>query len=198
MNKLVPPTKPCYRALAILALLVLGLNLVFTWPWLRLNSDYNQSMADTSEKIRRFQNLQAQEPQLQAQLKSLDREVGSASFYVDAETPALAAAELQKQVKTAVDAAGGTLTSTQSLTQKEEGSAQRVAILVRMSGDVDALFKVLYNLEAASPLLFIDNLTVRNRPAPRRRRARLPQGPEGGYRLDISFELAGYLRENGA
>ena len=96
--------------------------------------------------------MMAQEPQLQAQLESLDKEVESASFYVDADTPALAAAALQKQVKTAVDGAGGTLTSTQNLPMKEEGNAHRVAILVRMRGDVDALFKVLYDLEAASPV----------------------------------------------
>ena len=135
---------PCYRALGILLLLVLGLNLAVTWPWLRLNGDYNEALSETSDQVRRFQNLQAQGPQIQAQLESLDREVGGASFYVDADTPALAAAALQKQVKTAVDGAGGKLTSTQNLPQKEEGNAQRVAILVRMSGDVDALFKVLY------------------------------------------------------
>ncbi len=198
MTEAVKPVNPCFRAFGILLLLVLGLNLAITWPWLSLNGDYNETLSEITDQIRRFQDLQAQGPQLQARLRSLDREVGSASFYVNAGTPALAAAALQKQVKTAVDGAGGKLTSTQNLPLKEEGNAQRVAILVRMSGDVDALFKVVYDLEAASPLLFIDNLTVRNRPAPRRRRSRRPQPATNKYSLDISFELTGYLRESGA
>ncbi len=198
MIEAVKRANPCYRAFGILLLLVLGLNLAITWPWLNLNGKYNETLSEVTDQIRRFQNLQAQAPQLEAQLKSLDREVGSASFYVNADTPALAAAALQKQVKSAVDGAGGKLTSTQNLPPKEEGNAQRVAILVRMSGDVDALFKVLYDLEAASPLLFIDNLTVRNRPAPRRRRSRRPQPVTNQYSLDISFELTGYLRESDA
>jgi general secretion pathway protein M len=198
MSEAVQGTNPCYRAFAILLLLLLGLNLAITWPWLNLNGKYNETLSEITDQIRRFQDLQAQGPQLEAQLKSLDREVGNASFYVNADTPALAAAALQKQVKSAVDGAGGKLTSTQNLPIKEEGNAQRVAILVRMSGDVDALFKVLYDLEAASPLLFIDNLTVRNRPTPRRRRSRRPQPVSNQYSLDISFELTGYLRESGA
>jgi general secretion pathway protein M len=198
MTDAVKRIKPCYRAFGILLLLLVGLNLAITWPWLRLNGDYNQTLSEISDQILRFQNLVAQEPQLQAQLESLDKEVESASFYVDADTPALAAAALQKQVKTAVDGAGGTLTSTQNLPMKEEGNAHRVAILVRMRGDVDALFKVMYDLEAASPLLFIDNLTVRNRPAPRRRRSRRPEPISTQYSLDVSFELTGYLREGGA
>jgi general secretion pathway protein M len=198
MSEAVKGANPCYRAVGVLLALLLGLNLAITWPWLNLNGKYNETLAEINNQIRRFQNLQAQGPQLEAQLKSLDREVGNASFYVDAHTPALAAAALQKQVKSAVDGAGGKLTSTQNLPLKEEGNAQRVAILVRMSGDVDALFKVLYDLEAASPLLFIDNLTVRNRPTPRRRRSRRPQPVSNQYSLDISFELTGYLRESGA
>ena len=198
MSDAVRATNPCYRAFGILLLLLLGLNLAITWPWLNLNGRYNETLSEITDQIRRFQNLQAQGPQLEAQLKSLDREVGNASFYVNAETPALAAAALQKQVKSAVDGAGGKLTSTQNLPIKEEGNARRVAILVRMSGDVDALFKVLYDLEAESPLLFIDNLTVRNRPTPRRRRSRRPQPVSNQYSLDISFELTGYLRESSA
>lgn len=197
MNRGEKAVKPCYRAYGILVLALIGINLLITWPWLRINGEYNQAISDVRDQIERFQRLQAEAPQIQDQLDALDREVSNASFYIDANTPALAAAELQKKVKAAVDSAGGKLTSTQSLQQKEEGNAQRVAVLVRMGGDVDALFKVVHKLEESSPLLFIDNLTVRNRPVPRRRRARKPQPAQGQYSLDISFELSGYLRESG-
>jgi len=187
--------KSCAKAVGILLLLLLLANLAITLPWLRISGQYDQAIETASQQIRRFQALQAQGPELQARLDSLDREVGNASYYVDAETPALAAAALQARVKQAVEGVGGTLTSTQSLPLEEEGSAQRVGVLVRMSGDVDVLFKVLYALEGEPPLLFVDNLTVRNkRKPPRRRRARQPVTESTGYSLDISFELAGYLR----
>jgi len=187
--------KSCAKSLGILLAVVVVLNLAITLPWLRKNHEYDQAIEKASSEIRRYQALQAQGPELQARLSSLDQEVGSASYYVDAETPALAAAALQSRVKQAVDAVGGKLTSTQSLPLEEEGNAQRVAILVRMGGDVDVLLRVLYALEGEPPLLFVDNLTVRNKRRPtRRRRGRQPVTPTTGYTLDISFELAGYLR----
>ena len=187
--------KSCARALGVLVLMLLLANLAITLPWLRINGDYDQAIDTTTDQIGRYQALEAQGPQLKARLDSLHREVESASYYVDAETPALAAAALQSRVKQAVEGAGGTLTSTQSLPLEEEGSAERVAILVRMSGDVDALLRVLYALEGEPPLLFVDNLTVRNKRRPtRRRRGRQPVVDSTGYSLDISFELAGYLR----
>lgn len=187
--------RTCVRALGVLLLLLLLANVAITVPWLRMNGAYDQAIETTTDQIRRYQTLQAQGPQLKARLDSLHREVESASYYVDAETPALAAAALQSRVKQAVEGAGGTLTSTQSLPLEEEGSAEKVAILVRMSGDVDALLKVLYTLEGEPPLLFVDNLTVRNKRRPiRRRRGRAPVVESTGYSLDISFELAGYLR----
>jgi general secretion pathway protein M len=188
--------KSCTKAVGVFLALVLVLGAVIMLPWLRMNEQYDQAIEKATSEIRRYQALEARGPQLQAQLDSLDQEVSSASYYVDAETPALAAAALQARVKQAVDAVRGKLTSTQSLPLEDEGNAQRVAILVRMSGDVDVLLRVLHALEGEPPLLFVDNLTVRNKRRPtRRRRSRRQVTQNTGYSLDISFELAGYLRE---
>ena len=63
MTEAAKRTQACYRTFGILLLLVLGLNLAITWPWLSLNGDYNEALSETSDQIRRFQNLQAQGPQ---------------------------------------------------------------------------------------------------------------------------------------
>jgi general secretion pathway protein M len=186
----------CGLALGLLVAVVLLLNLLITWPWLAKNREYDESIERSGDQIRRYQSMQAQRPELEAQLKGLNQEVQNASYYIDAGTPALAAAALQRRVKQVVDGVGGKLTSTQNLPPQQDGNAQRVSIRVRMSGDVGVLMRVLHALEGEPPLLFVDNLSIRNKRTRRRvRRRRTPVQPEKSYSLDISFELMGYVRE---
>ena len=77
------------------------------------------------------------------------------SQYLPQTAPALAAAELQQRVRAVVEAAGGTLRSTQALPPVEEGSAVRVAVSVTLTGDTGNLEKILYDLESQTPLLFV-------------------------------------------
>ena len=51
-----------------------------------------------------------------------------------------------------------------------------------------ALQRVFYDLESATPFLFLDNVEIRSRPA---RRA---SGPEDDPILEVRFDLYGYMR----
>ena len=91
---------------------------------------------------------------------------------------------------------GGTLQSTQVLPPTEEGNAVKVIVSAAINGDIDSLRKVLYDLEAQTPLLFVDNLQV----SARENRPRLPSGRFANYtrvQLSTQFEVSGYLRKEG-
>jgi general secretion pathway protein M len=116
--------------------------------------------------------------------------------YLPQSAPALAAAELQQRLKAVVEAAGGTLQSTQALPPVEEGGVVKVAVSLTMNGDTGSLQKVLYNLELQTPLLFVDNLELSARAI----RPRLPSGRYATYtrmQLNVQFEVSGYLRKEG-
>ena len=108
--------------------------------------------------------------------------------------PSLAAAELQQRVKAVIEAAGATLRSTQALPPTEEGNAVKVTVSTTMMGDTDTLRKILRDLEAQTPLLFVDNLDV----SARENRPRLPNGRLASYtriQLTVQFEVSGYLHK---
>jgi hypothetical protein len=58
---------------------------------------------------------------------------------------------------------------------------------------IEGLEETLYELETGQPYLIIDDVTVRQERA-RRRRNQTPDQP----RLDVSLELFGYVREEPA
>lgn len=111
-----------------------------------------------------------------------------ARYALPPEGPGLAAARLQKRVKAVVAAAGGQLLSTQNLPPEAAGRFKRVTVNVKMRGSTEVLADVLYRLESATPLLFVDNLLVTSR-ITRVRRAK----PRGTAVLEVRFDLSGYL-----
>jgi hypothetical protein len=65
---------------------------------------------------------------------------------------------------------------------------RRIAVRGQMSSGLAAAQSVLYELESASPYLFIDNLNMRARGADRR-----ADGVEADPILDVRFDIYGYV-----
>jgi len=133
---------------------------------------------------------------IQQLLTGIQQDRAVIAQYLPQSAPALAAADLQQRVKAVVEAAGGTLQSTQALPPAEEGNAVKVTVSAAMNGDVDSLRKILHDLEAQTPLLFVDNLQV----SARESRPRLSGGRVANYtrvQLSVQFEVSGYLRKEG-
>ena len=101
----------------------------------------------------------------------------------------LAAADLQNRIKSLVESIHGDLQSTQILSARTEGNFRRVAIRSQIYVDVAGLQRILYGLETASPMLFLDNIDVRIRPD--RKPGATDQAP-----LDVSFDVYGYIGES--
>jgi general secretion pathway protein M len=196
VNRTVFADSPCVGPLLVTLGVVVLVFAAVVWPWLEQNWEYDEEIANRVHQLGRFQALAATRPELERQLEQLRLESRNAAFYLKADTPALAGAELQNQVKQVVEAQGGKLTSTQILKVADEEGATRVSIRVRMTGDTETLLNVLYGLENGQPLLFLDNLSVRARRVSTRRsrRAKTVQRDP----LDINFDLSGYLSQGAA
>lgn len=115
-------------------------------------------------------------------------EGGGESAYLEGASEALVAADLQNRVKTVVQDNGGVLNSTQILETTSESGFRRLAVRVRMSAGMDALYKVLYELETQRPFLFIDNIDINARTV------RLPDRKRETVELIVTFDLFGFMR----
>jgi general secretion pathway protein M len=157
---------------------------------------YQNSLERHQERLAQLERMAATREPVQQLIAKIQQDRNVTAQYLPQSAPALAAAELQQRIKAVVEAAGGTLQSTQALPPVEEGGAVKVAISAIMNGDSSSLQQVLHNLESQTPLLLEDNLEL----SARQTRPRLSSGRYASYtrmQLNVQFEVAGYLRKEG-
>ncbi len=182
-------------AFALLLLVVVGtLYLVVDHVLVARYRFYRERFEQQQGRLEQLERMAASREPIQQLIAKIQQDRNITAQYLPQSAPPLAAADLQQRVKAVVEAAGGTLRSTQALPPVEEGNAVKVAVNATVSGDTEILQKILYDLESQTPLLFVDNLDVSARAV----RQRLPNGRLAGYtrvQLNIQFEISGYLRK---
>jgi general secretion pathway protein M len=140
------------------------------------------------DALARFERVVSGLEERRAELARLEAAPELARFVLARESPTLAAARLQEQVKSVVEAHGGRLISVHVLDPAEAGAFLRVGLGIRLSIDMEGLQQVLHELEGGRPALFVDDLVIVSRSA---------RGTRGGETpipdLDIRFRISGFL-----
>jgi general secretion pathway protein M len=158
-------------AIALPAVLVLGI----AWPWLERVRTLDSEIESLNDQSIRYSRLLQTLPGLQAELEQVLSNEDVKDFYFDAKTPALAGAQLQREVQEMVKSSGGRLVSTQILPAPDDEQPPKVHVRAQIQGETDALVDVLYRIEQARPFLFVDQMSVRSqsRRTPARRNPRV-------------------------
>ena len=180
----------CFRALALLSLIIVLAAAAALLPWWQKISEYDAQSSSYLDQLERYRNMNQRRPELLAQLAAIREQLRLSEYYIDAATPALAAAELQKKAKQVVEQAGGKLVSTQNIAGSIQENPGRIAVRVRMTGGVEIVAEVLHALEGGRPLLFVEELTIRSNKRVRGRRGNRTTE----FVLDSTFDLVGFLR----
>ena len=160
-------------------------------PLIGLAGEYGESVDELQFRLGRLSKVAAEKEALVQRLDKIKAEGQQDDRFLARTTAALASAEMQTQIKTAVGEAGGELTSTQVIPERNEQGFTRVAVKVRMNGGTNVLRQVLHNFESAKPLLFVENLNIRPIRMPRNPAAKNPQIPD---KLSVDFDVVGYMR----
>ena len=185
------------RLLALgLAFLVLGSLARFgalpLWHKYERNAE---ALKEQKYQLERYRAVASRLDAYQARLDKLLTEDEVGQYALSQGSPALAAAELQEQVKALVEETGGKLTSVRVLPTKTDGAFQRITVNVRATMENEALQKVLHALEGATPYLQVDNLVITSRQRRNARRARRrPRAASLITSLEVTFDLAGLMR----
>lgn len=187
------PLSDTQQRLLALALLILPALLVYFalvapyLDWIRSNEE---QIADLRFQLERLTATAAEEPLWRSRLEAVRTHQTSDRHYLSGDTPALASAELQKHLGEIIRTAGGELTSTQVLPNRQEQRFIRISVLVRFTANTSSLREVLYRIESNRPLLMVDSLTIRSLPGrldPKTRKL-LPAD-----RLNVDMEVEGYM-----
>ena len=175
-------------ALAILAGLVLFVLLGVVVPLLDAYDQARSSVERNQAAIEHIRQSARSPAELQAELARLKEQQASAVGFMQSSNGSLAAAELQNRIKSSVEAARGELRSTQILPARDEGAFRRISIRGQIAVNTAALQRLFYELESASPFLFLDNIEIHARPS------RRGTGAEDDPMLEVRFDLYGYMR----
>jgi general secretion pathway protein M len=90
----------------------------------------------------------------------LERASEADQTLIQAETPALAAAELQRELSALVAQGGGMLESVQSLGPVDTPPFVKIPIRVSFTGSLEGLRTFLYAVEQHAPVLLVEELSV--------------------------------------
>jgi hypothetical protein len=180
------------RALAVailFAAVVLVLAVLFV-PLYLLHKHYDDTITEFSDRVERYRRIAAQAPEYRKALEVM-KERGGRRFFLKNSAPNLAGAELQEQVRTAIESNGGRITTSQNQGPKDDGRFRQITVTVQFFASSPALQKILYALEGQPPYLSVESMTLRPLNAFRGFKPAPGQEPEINVQLDVAgFALA--------
>ena len=176
-------------AIAILLLALISVLAVILLPIWSVNSTHTGRLSQQQDLLVRLEALAAQHDSLRARHQALRRSRTGSGQTLVSDSPAMAAAELQRIVKAITARNSVQLMSTQILPGVEEKDFTKIALRVRIHGSLGGLIEAIYDLEAKSLFLFLDNLTLY--PASTRRL----RTDTANRQFEASFDLIAYMTE---
>ncbi len=180
-----------WLALGLLSLVLFSIVFLAVVPLVSTGIDYHEREQELLFRLQRARKIISGKEAVADNIQQIKQQYSKQNYFSTRDTVALASADLQKIIKSAIVAAGGQLTSTQVLPANSEDGFNRVTVKVRMSGDIEALRTVLYEIESSVPVMIIDQIDIR---PVRGRRNRKTRKIEPSNKLNINFQVVGFMR----
>jgi len=170
----------------LVAVVVLLLALIIVPVW-SANADYAAQIEQLQTRLQTLRSRASADEALRPRYEQLVRAHAAAGHHLKSDTEAVAAAELQRIVKTIASDNAIQILTTQILTTAEEQGFIRVALKVRVRGPIEGVVQSIYDIEANQTFLFIDKLSLRDGA---RRRIR---GTAQVNQFDADLDLLAYM-----
>jgi general secretion pathway protein M len=185
-----------------LGLLVAALAIVYFagvhWWFTARHVEIATEMGDLREQEARFRRVADERPAVEARLAEVRQfEAGNPAFLTETDFDS-AAAGLTQRLKQIVseharDAQSCQIIMNQYSRPTEKELFERASIRVRLRCSLEEFAPILYDLEAGSPMLFVDELQVWKQTG-----YRAPGSNQVTSYLDVQFTLSGYMRQRAA
>ena len=175
-------------ALSILLALVFACWSLVVEPIARQARDNKASISDTAALLARYRGIAAMRKQIEDSLRAAEVTPPAEANLLPGTNPDLAAAELQRQVKRAVQSSGGVLESITILQPENDEHFRKIGLSFSMDSEIPGLQRILYSLESADPYLYVGDLDVRMRSPG------LSKAPKSGpVRLQVRLDVYGFM-----
>ncbi len=170
--------------LVVVVSIALSLTVIPIWT---ANASRQATLDQSQERLLRYEQIAARDEKLLPQYEALRHAQKSAGNYLRSDTVAVAGAELQRRVKEITSANNAQIISTQILPPADEQGFIRVALKVRLRGQLPAILQSFYAIETNDVFMFLDNVALRDSLVGRRQRQAVVR------QMDAEFELIAYM-----
>jgi len=155
---------------------------------------YADEIAELKDAELRFRQIAAQRPQIEQRLAEVRQFQAGANYFLPEDSFDLAAANLNSMIKQIIadkarDPQRCQLISSQNERPTAPEPYQRVVVKVRMRCDLDDLTEIMYELENATPFLFVIELNLYQQ---QMFQGGMPQPNLGD--MAARFDVYGYIR----
>lgn len=176
-------------AIGILGAVLAAVLIITVSPVWFANSSRQAILDQAHERLQRYRQIAARDAEMLPQYEALLSQQRQAGNLLRSETSAMAGAELQRIVKTITASNQAQILSTQLLPVTEQSGFLRVALKVRLRGELPAILQSLYDIETNDIYMFVDDIALRDNMAGRQQAAGKPRP------MDAEFELVAYMPE---
>jgi len=181
-----------WLAIGLLGLVFLAILFLVIVPVVSIGLEYHEQEQELLFRLERARQIVSRKDHVKDSIAGIKKQFQKQNYFSTRETEALASADLQKLIKTAISQAGGQLTSTQVLPHSMENGFNQVTVKVRMSGDIEMLRSVLYEIEVSEQIMIINQLDIR---PVRGKRNRKTRKIEPSNKMNINFQVVGFMRK---
>lgn len=188
MSQALSPLTARFAAIGLLLLVILLASELLVPPLLYLTG-IDGERAAMIERIVRLERAAARLPALRKALDAAGTESAAGQPYLDEASDSLAAAALQMRLRRTALAAGLEVASVQPAAAASEPGLAKAAAAMTVSGSLAAHQRLIYQLEAEDPILFVEEFEVLNTNPER------PRLDEAGQPvLQLRLTVAGFRR----
>ena len=149
--------------LLALALLLAALGAIYLFaaaPLLELYAERSAAVENARLLVPRLKAAADELPALRARAAELRATASTHKVTLDGSSDAIASANLQSHIAELAASVGVTIASTESLPTEMRGGYRRIGLRYALSGPYESLVKFLARLDAATPPLVVDNLSI--------------------------------------
>ena len=177
-------------ALGILFILVLLFVMLIVNPYLGLLSASNDYVSDQAFQLQRGNKMLQRKEFYLDEIDRFQDSFDEEDIYLSSTKKALATAEIQQIIKRISSQSDAELISSQPVSS-DEAEINRVGLSVRVKADIFSLQKLLYEIEAGKPNLFVDEIQI-DRGS--RTIYKFKSQESNNQSLNITMKLFGYIK----
>jgi len=181
-----------WLAIGLLLGIIVSLGLLIFMPWYNSLSKTLDDIDDQVFRDKRYQRVIASREEVLIEVEQGRKEINALGYFSAHTKPSLAAAELQKRIKEMVQHADGEISSTQVLPNKDKDGLLRITVKVKLTGDMEMLRNLLFEIDVEKPLMMIENLTIVPGPKKRNRKTRKREQTD---KVVVTLEVSSYIRK---